>query len=348
MFYRFQASFGYSPYLWGAPPRKSSLVATLEKRLLQKPPPPHSRHSSPHFRHIRAIFYSVNIFISYLTVWRYSCNILRRENWENILLRTFILCQEHWAALLLSCLKISWKFAVGKKRSFYSSRVFWAGFGRDLKDLKWGRWGWRWWQRWWRWQYDGDDHDDDDDHDDEDDHDDCVVLTCLAEEQSSQPLPSPHSCPKNLQISFQSRKKTPHIFSWALSECRKMFPRKSGFQNPPHKQLTCSCSCFDPSPLRSLRFPDDCLNVLGLVFLPPQFLHLLAKWPWFPVHRFHSSLFLGHNCLITLPLSFNIHLMSLLSNFYKANCHSTDHWLTCLIHFRPQQCHLFHRSGAVE
>ena len=66
-------------------------------------------------------------------------------------------------------------------------------------------------------------------------------------------------------------------FSWPLSECRKMFPRKSGFQDPPHKQLTCSCSCFDPCPLRSPRFPDDCLNVLGLVFLPPQFLHLLAK-----------------------------------------------------------------------
>ena len=66
------------------------LSPLLENRLLQKPPPPHSRHSSPHFRHIRAIFYSVNIFISYLTVRRYSCNILRRENWQNILLRTFL------------------------------------------------------------------------------------------------------------------------------------------------------------------------------------------------------------------------------------------------------------------
>ena len=141
------------------------LSPLLEKRLLQKPPPPHSRHSSPHFRHIRAIFYSVNIFISYLTVWRYSCNILRRENWQNILLRTFILCHEHWAALLLSCLKISWKFAVGKKSSFYSLTVFWAGFGidlalpkktfHDLQDISWidkkGNVMMNWWCRWWHW-----------------------------------------------------------------------------------------------------------------------------------------------------------------------------------------------------
>ena len=65
------------------------LSPLLENRLLQKPPPPHSRHSSPHFRHIRAIFYGVDIFISYLTVRRYSCNILRLEKWQNILLGTF-------------------------------------------------------------------------------------------------------------------------------------------------------------------------------------------------------------------------------------------------------------------
>ena len=100
------------------------LSPLLENRLLQKPPPPHSRHSSPHFRHIRAIFYSVNIFISCLTVWRYSCNILRLENWQNILLRTFILCHEHWAGLLLCCLKISWKFAVGKKGAFIRQQCF--------------------------------------------------------------------------------------------------------------------------------------------------------------------------------------------------------------------------------
>ena len=143
------------------------LSPLLENRLLQKPPPPHSRHSSPHFRHIRAIFYTVNIFISYLTVWRYSCNILRRENWENILLRTFILCHEHWAALLLSCLKISWKFAVGKKKEllFVNSVLSWFRHGFSpaekyfmiskiyLELRNWGRWWWwRWGQRWWRWQ----------------------------------------------------------------------------------------------------------------------------------------------------------------------------------------------------
>ena len=160
------------------------LSPLLENRLLQKPPPPHSRHSSPHFRHVRAIFYSMNIFFSYLTVWRYSCHILRLENWQNILLRTFF-CPEHWAGLLLCWLKISSKFHVSKKSSFYSLKVFWAGFGIDLalpkKNISWfaryilnwqkgecddelmmsmmtlmmaitrGWWPqWRWWSRWQR------------------------------------------------------------------------------------------------------------------------------------------------------------------------------------------------------
>ena len=61
-----------------------------------------------------------------------------------------------------------------------------------------------------------------------------TVLFSHAWQRSSPPslFPDLIVAPRIFKISFQSRKKTPHIFSWPLSECRKMFPRKSGFQDP--------------------------------------------------------------------------------------------------------------------
>ena len=251
MFYRFQASFGYSPYLWAAPSRKSSLVATLrEPTSPEAPSPPFQALLTPFSAYSCNILHCEHIHISYLTVWRYSCNILRRKNWQNILLRTFLFGTNTEQPCSFAVSGSVGNLLSVKKRSFYSSTVFWAGFGIYLKDLKWGSWwGWRWWQRWWRWQYDGDDHDDDDDHDYEDDHDDGVVLTCLAEEKSSQSLPSPHSCPKNLQNIFSIEKNNSSHLLVGFVRRQGNVSQKTRFSRSPHKQITCSCSCFDPSPL---------------------------------------------------------------------------------------------------
>ena len=193
----------------------------------------------------------------------------------------------------------------------------------------WSRW--RWWSRWWRWSW---------------------WRCCSHMLGRGAVLPAssqPSFLPQKSSNIFSIEKKKLLTSSRGLCpSAGKCFPENQVFKIPHTINSHVLVLVLIPPPFRSPRFPDDCLNVLGLVFLPPQFLHILAKWRWFQVHIFHSSLFLGHNCLISLPLSFNIHLTSLLSNFYKANCHSTDHWLPCLIHFRPQQCHLFHRSGAVE
>ena len=205
MFYRFQASFGYSPYLWEAPPRKSSLVATLrEPTSPEAPSPPFQALLTPFSAyscnilrcgHIHLIFNGVKIFVQYFETWK-----LTKYFTQDILV-----WHEHWAGLLLCCLRISWKFDVSKKSSFYSLTVFWlwAGFGTLLKNILWfARYILNWGTG-----------EDDDENDDGDDNIIMITMTTVlfshAWQRRSPPSLFPDLIvgPRIFKISFQSREK---------------------------------------------------------------------------------------------------------------------------------------------